>query len=73
MSIGTADDDTERGWLRLPSTETVSSVAVPSVSGGSSCVAVCASAALLLIRSALASASRTADANGACVNRERDA
>jgi len=27
MSIGTADDATERGWLRVPSTETVSSVA----------------------------------------------
>src|SRR5690606_23288790 len=30
MSIGTADEDTERGWLRLPSTDTVSrSVALP--------------------------------------------
>jgi hypothetical protein len=61
MSIGTAEEDTVRGLVRLPSTETVSRVEVPSVDV---LLLSCAAAMELVASKAVARAQVTADANG---------
>ncbi|MNT78141.1 hypothetical protein D3C72_2173490 [compost metagenome] len=61
MSIGTAEEETVRGLVRLPSTETVSRVEASGVAGGG---LSWASAAALVSRSVAAMAACTADANG---------
>jgi len=62
MSMGTADEETVRGLVRLPSTETVSRVAVSGLVEALSLF--CATAAELVSSSAAASAAFTEDANG---------
>ena len=62
MSIGTADEDTVRGFVRLPSTETVSSVV--AASGVFDVPVSWAYAVGLVDSNAVARATITADANG---------
>ncbi len=67
MSIGTADDETVRGWPRLPRTDTVSSVVASSVDcvvAGAAGSAVCAMAVPLPASVAAIKAHLTADASG---------